>query len=156
MNCDVRGPDGQACVLESGHKSDHEGNDGGIPPPRWKNTLLCWGNPKKIYSTEEHNDTYVADGAPPGAYVPNMGEDDKFRWKAKKIGGKDPRVEIRKTTEGRWCPVRMRYEGRAQALVVVRNPVLGGPYVTMSANGKAEFDVAELKQAVDEAIEALL
>ncbi len=121
-----------------------------------KSGLLCWDKPEKVRSTKEHNDMFVSDGAPPGTYVPNMSDEDKLKWKAKKIGGKDPRVEIRKTTFGRWCPARSRWEGRAQALLVVRWPKVGSATVTISSNGKVEFDLTELKEAIEEASEALL
>jgi len=109
--------------------------------------LLSWDKPRKVRSTEAHAERYQADGAPPGTFVPNMSEADKFRWKAKSIGGKDPRIEIRKTTEGikvtrpgSYGPFASYWEGNAQVLIVVRPDGT----VTFSANGKARFDVSEL------------
>lgn len=58
--------------------------------------VLHWKKPEKIMSVEEWR-RISADDAPPGVHVPNMSEADKQRWKAKHVGGKYPRVEIRKT-----------------------------------------------------------
>jgi hypothetical protein len=113
-------------------------------------SLLSWDKPKKVRTTEAHNNTFVADGAPPGTYVPNMSDEDAHKWKAKKVGGKDPRVEIRVTVNGkargsdRWGP-------SAAVLLVVRTDGT----VVFSANGKAELKVEDLKQALDEAKIAL-
>lgn len=60
--------------------------------------VLMWDKPAKIMTEEERAAAYQADGAPPGVYVPNMSDEDRRRWKAKKIGGDHPRVEIRKDT----------------------------------------------------------
>jgi hypothetical protein len=109
-------------------------------------SLLSWDKPKKARTTEEHNDTFVADGAPPGTYVPNMSDEDQEKWKAKKVGGKDLRVEIRKTVSGKprgsdkWGP-------SASVLLVVR---LDGTAV-FSANGKAELNIVELIKVLEEA-----
>lgn len=62
--------------------------------------LLSFEIPKKIKTTEEHNNTYVADSAPPGVYVPNMSEEDRCKWKAKHIKGENERIEIRKGIGG--------------------------------------------------------
>jgi hypothetical protein len=81
-----------------------------------------------------------ADGAPPGVYVPNMSDADAATWRAKKIGGADPRVEIR-VLKG------------SQVLVVVR------PHeIRVSMNGPAQFtnqDFDDLHTAVREAMDVL-
>jgi hypothetical protein len=125
--------------------------------------ILDFDEPKKVRSTEEHNKTYQSDSGVDGTFVPNMPKQDMMKWKAKKVGGDDPRVEIRKTVEG-YDPVLQRqqnnrgYAGKfaghcaAQVLVIVR------PHsVIMSANGRAVWglqDWKELHQAVTEAREA--
>jgi hypothetical protein len=111
--------------------------------------LLYWGKPEKIRSTESHREMHSADGAPPGTYVPNMPEADQYKWKAKRIGGTDPRIEIRKTTEGKKV-IRDRCwhctEGRAQVSIVARPDGT----ILMSMNGKALFDTSELEQVLAE------
>lgn len=59
---------------------------------------LRWDKPKKVRSSEDHAETFVADGAPPGTYVPNMSSEDRASWKAKLVGVRSnfPHVEIRK------------------------------------------------------------
>jgi hypothetical protein len=109
-------------------------------------SILSWDEPKKSRPTEEHNETFVADGAPPGTYVPNMSEEDKEKWKAKQIGGKDPRIEIRKTARGK-ARGSEKHGPYAQVNLVVRPD----RSVRFSANGKAELDVIELIQVLDEA-----
>ena len=111
--------------------------------------ILTWETPKKKRSTKDHNELYQTEEIN-GAYVPNMSKDDEIRWKAKRIGGKDLRIEIRKTTEGHFDG--NRHEGSAQTLIVVRP----NGTVMMSMNGKAEFDGLELKQVLDEACAALV
>lgn len=109
-------------------------------------SVLSWDEPKKSRPTEEHNETFVADGAPPGTYVPNMSEEDKEKWKAKQIGGKDPRIEIHKTAKGK-ARGSEKQGPYAQVKLVVRPD----RSVRFSANGKAELDVLELIQSLDEA-----
>lgn len=112
--------------------------------------MLFWGTPTKVRSTDEHNATHVADSAPPGVYVPNMSSQDMARWKAKKVNGQDPRVEVRKSTKGTLRPGE-RSPSFAQALLIVRPDGT----VTISSNGKAEFNIVELAEALIEAQETL-
>jgi hypothetical protein len=116
-------------------------------------SLLMWDKPEKIMTTEEWR-AISADSAPPGVYVSNMSHDDRLRWKAKKIGGGDPRVEIRKTVipppagpivNGR----RNRRGSYAQMLVIVRPDG-----VTMSMNATAEFPHAEFTELIVAVTEA--
>ena len=103
--------------------------------------VLKWDKPKKVMTDAEWQ-SVSADGAPPGVYVPNMSEQDRLAWKAKAIGGKDPRIEIRKSVRG------------AQVLIVVRDES-----VRMSMNGTSQFsrdEWAELNLAVAEATEYLV
>lgn len=101
-------------------------------------SILYWQTPKKAMPREEW-EKISADGAPPGVYVPNMSQADRERWKAKRIGGADRRVEIRKTLGG------------TQMLMVVRPD----GSVRLSMNQGAQFsldDLREFNYAVDEAI----
>lgn len=62
--------------------------------------ILSFDKPKKVRSTEKHNEMYSSDSGIPGTFVPNMSEADMDKWKAKYIKGKNERIEIRKTIEG--------------------------------------------------------
>ncbi len=99
--------------------------------------LLNFEEPKKAMSTDDWK-KISADGAPPGVYRPNMSREDMYKWKAKKIGGKDPRIEIRKSGNG------------SQMLLVVRNDT-----VQFSSNGKIILETEELMAAIAEAKENL-
>lgn len=101
-------------------------------------SILDFEKPKKLNPTKEHQDRYSSDSGILGTYVPNMSDADRMKWKAKKIGGDGPRVEIRKTLRG------------TQLLLIVYK----NGSVAMSANGKMVFhdgDFEELGQAVKEA-----
>jgi len=58
--------------------------------------VLSWEKPEQIMPKEDWLALGFDDG-PPGAYVPNMSQADRLLWKAKFIGGKYLRVEIRKS-----------------------------------------------------------
>ena len=107
--------------------------------------MINWDKPKQVRTTKEHNETFVADSAPPGVYVPNMSEADKQAWKGKHINkGKDnERVEVRKTFSSR--------DNYAQMLMVVTK----GEGVTISANGKMDMTFEELKEFNEAMTEAL-
>lgn len=116
--------------------------------------LLNFDVPKKVRSSKEHAAEFSSDTGIPGTYVPNMSKADLLTWKAKKIGGEDPRIEIRKTVDGKeHGHRRLSY---AQVLLIVRPD----GSVVMSANGRMVFDADpygtnewnELHQAVAEAI----
>jgi len=124
-------------------------------------SLLSFEKPKKVKSTENHNETYQSDSGVAGTYVPNMSKADTLKWKAKHIQGADERIEIRKTLEG------------VQLLVVVykkENPVEYShgdvkawhkrhQNVRMSMNGKLDMTWEnwwDLQEAVKEAFEILL
>lgn len=103
-------------------------------------TVLRWDKPARVMSRAEY-ESISADGAPPGVYTPNMSGADAATWRAKKIGGQDPRVEVR-VLKG------------SQVLIVVRPRE-----VRFSMNGPAQFtdqDWKDLSQAVSEARDALL
>lgn len=119
--------------------------------------ILSFNVPKKLRSTEEHAAEHSSDTNISGTYVPNMSESDQLTWKAKKIGGEDPRIEIRKTVDGK--EHRHRRPSYAQVLLIVRPD----GSVVMSANGRMVFDTDsygtnlwnDLHQAVSEARECL-
>jgi hypothetical protein len=101
-------------------------------------SLLYWQTPKRAMPREEW-EQISADGAPPGVYVPNMSQADRERWKAKRIGGADRRVEVRKTLAG------------TQMLMVVRPD----GSMRLSMNQGAQFtgrDFRDLITAYDEAV----
>lgn len=62
--------------------------------------ILDFEKPKKVRSTEEHNDLFSSDSGVAGTFIPNMSKEDRYKWKAKHITGNDERVEIRKTLGG--------------------------------------------------------
>lgn len=62
--------------------------------------VLSFEVPKKLRSTEKHNEMHMSDSGIAGTYVPNMSKKDMELWKAKHITGADERIEIRKTVEG--------------------------------------------------------
>jgi hypothetical protein len=71
-----------------------------------------------------------------------MSDEDRSRWKAKKVLGKDPRIEIRKTTSG--VDPTLKYRGghtSAQILLIVRPGS-----VIMSGNGRMVFDNKSWKE----------
>jgi hypothetical protein len=111
-------------------------------------SILNWNIPKKARPTKEHQERHSSDCGVPGTYVPNMSDEDKKAWKAKKIGGKRPRVDIRKTTKGPSLS-----DGKptyAQMIIVVTRDK-----VQFSTNAKAVFDGKELLRALSEAWGAL-
>jgi hypothetical protein len=111
--------------------------------------ILQFDKPKKLRATTAHNAMHSSDTGIPGTYVPNMSKKNREAWKAKIIGGADPRVEIRKTVTGN-DPTLKRPSTSAQMLLIVR---LDGS-VIMSANSRLAFDAKTLQalaDAVDEA-----
>lgn len=61
-------------------------------------SILSWDKPKRARTPKEHAETFGAEDAPPGVYVPNMSDEDAEKWKAKVTGQKRGilQVEIRK------------------------------------------------------------
>jgi hypothetical protein len=114
--------------------------------------ILSFDKPKKVLPTKEHNKRYSSDSGVAGTYVPNMSTEDMLKWKAKQIGGDDPRIEIRKTVKG----IDPAFAGRfnrghcsAQMVLIVRPKS-----VIFSSNGRAVLSNdtwLELQQAVKEA-----
>ena len=118
--------------------------------------ILSFEKPKKIRSTEEHNKMYSSDQPVPGTYVPNMSTEDRTKWRAKHIKGKDERIEIRKNMHG----VNM-------VIVVSKNikqhlwrehMIVDHLNVSISANGKIYMDFSDFGDfqcAIREAMELL-
>lgn len=119
--------------------------------------VLRRDKPPKIMSTEKWQQI-SADSAPPGVYMPNMSDADAATWRAKLIGGRDRRVEIRITVIGpeRAAPPRSwarSLVNHAQVLIIVEEDT-----VRMSANATMDFRNQvwdELVQAIAEARQAL-
>lgn len=106
-------------------------------------TRLSWDKPKKIMSSQAREQEYQSDTSIPGTYVPNMSAEDKARWKAKYVGGDDPRVEVRVSITG------------VQVVMVIRGP----SEVELSMNGKLKGDYlvfSDFKAAIEEANARLL
>jgi hypothetical protein len=115
-------------------------------------SVLDFDKPKRLKPFQEHADYYSSDTNIAGTYVPNMSEEDRMKWKARQVGGDDPRVEIRKTVRGK-LPGE-QYGTSAQVLVVVRQDYT----VTISANSRMIFGLVEwgeLIKAVKEARDLL-
>lgn len=104
--------------------------------------ILSWDQPPQLRARAAHNELHQSDSGIDGTYVPNMSRADQERWKAKKRGGQDPRVEIRKTVGG------------TQVLLIVRLKT-----VRMSMNGPSVFtdpDWFDMMNVVIEARDVLL
>lgn len=117
--------------------------------------ILSFEKPKKIRTTEKHNETYSSDCGVPGTFVPNMSNDDNIKWKAKYIKSNDERVEIRKSFDG------------TQVVIVVykniikndwKNRIEGHGNIRISANNKIHMTFDEynkFKEAIEEAKQIL-
>jgi hypothetical protein len=108
--------------------------------------ILSFDKPKKVL-TDEQWQKISADGAPAGVYTPNMTDEDKQRWKAKLIKGKDARIEIRK------CFMGLSYYAQV-CIVVYKNSSEDFADVVISTNGKigASFSqIEEMHSAINEA-----
>lgn len=123
-----------------------------LKSPTSQRSVLQFDKPKKIRSTEENNEMYKADNAPPGVYVPNMSVEDMLKWKAKKVSGQSERVEIRKTISfPEWNAAQM-------VCVVFKDLENNGPAVKITSNGKLIFSRQEwenFKAGVEEAFKIL-
>lgn len=122
-------------------------------------SLIDFNKPKKVRSTEEHNQMYSSDSGVAGTYVPNMSDEDRKKWKGIHIKGTDERIEIRRTIGG------------VQLLIVVYKKISFTDWrvnrdawktnhnnVRMSMNGKLDMtfdDYNEITQVIEEAKEIL-
>lgn len=137
-------------------------------------SILCWDKPKKAMSAEQWANNAGFDGGPPGGYVPNVAQDDLYKWRAviKYKKTDHPQIEIRRSSGF----------NHVQLLVIValdgytyqnrvpepRDKQPGDRYgwwectkgvnVHMSMNGSYQMtfdEMAQLSQAIQEAKEAL-
>ena len=121
--------------------------------------VLNWNKPEKIMSVDKWK-SISADSCPPGVYTPNMSDKDNFKWKAKLIKGKNPRVEIRKAfqkTNNKQYPNSINYFAQSLIVVSLKSEVKDCN-VVLSLNGKAgmSFDeLDEMVQAIQEAKDVL-
>ncbi len=123
--------------------------------------VLDFEKPKKVRTTEEHNEMFSSDSGVAGTYVPNMSKEDMNKWKAKHITGEEERVEIRKTIEGvqlviivykKARPVKWNYKKQDEWNKRHQD-------VRMSMNGKLDLtwdDFWDMQEAVKEALEIML
>ena len=124
-------------------------------------SVLDFEKPKKVRTTEEHNEMFSSDSGVAGTYVPNMSKEDMNKWKAKHITGEEERVEIRKTIEGvqlviivykKARPVKWNYKKQDEWNKRHQD-------VRMSMNGKLDLtwdDFWDMQEAVKEALEIML
>jgi hypothetical protein len=124
-------------------------------------TVLNWEKPEQIMPKEDWLAMGFDDG-PPGAYVPNMSREDRLKWKAKFIGGKYFRVEIRKSTND-WVQMLIvvslsntptnkdKWRSRSEGREVGEGH---GVNVKLSMNGTACFTFEELNELTTAVAEA--
>lgn len=120
--------------------------------------ILSFDKPQKLRSTAAHNATYVADSAPPGAYVPNMSQEDRLKWKAKHFneGKENARIEISKSfqwTNGLRHPDCVNYYAQTKIIVQKQEP-----RIIISSNGKVAMtaqDFNNFQTAINEALQIL-
>lgn len=110
--------------------------------------VLRWDKPERAMPVEEWA-AYQPDDGPPGAWVPNMSDEDRRSWKAKLKGQRSEMlsVEIR-------VSVQSDQHNLAQVLIVVQE----SGFVVTSQNGKAAWTPAaweQLSLAVAEARAAM-
>lgn len=68
-------------------------------------SILSFETPKKLRSTEEHNEMFQSDSGIAGTYIPNMSEEDMKKFKAKHIKGEQERIEIKICIGGVNCNI---------------------------------------------------
>lgn len=123
-----------------------------------KMKILTFEKPKKITNDPESLGGFC--GGPEGGYIPNMSQEDIEKYKAKKVGGEVPRVEI-------------RVSHPSEVLIKVKNKFINPPKnvwndpswklardhgsknIKISMNGPVEltFDEWEIfKEAINEAV----
>jgi hypothetical protein len=123
--------------------------------------VLSFDKPKKIRSTEKHNEMFQSDSGIAGTYVPNMSKEDMDKWKAKHITGEDERVEIRKTIEGVQLVIIVYKKARPAKWDYKKQDEWNKRHqdVRISMNGKLDLkwdDFWDMQDAVKEALEIML
>ena len=102
-----------------------------VPQP-----VLRWDKPEQAEPYEQWAQ-YQPDGGPPGAWVPNMSEDDKRSWKAKLRGQRVGSL---------FCEIRKSVQDGPYNVVQVLIVVHEDGSVTTSQNGRAGWTAAEWDQ----------
>lgn len=123
--------------------------------------VLDFEKPKKVRSTEEHNEMFQSDSGVAGTYVPNMSKEDMNKWKAKHIKGEDERVEIRKTIEGVQLVIIVYKKARPAKWDYKKQDEWNKRHqdIRMSMNGKLDLtwdNFWDMQEAVKEALEIML
>lgn len=123
--------------------------------------VLDFEKPKKVRSTEEHNEKFQSDSGVAGTYVPNMSKEDMNKWKAKHIKGEDERVEIRKTIEGVQLVIIVYKKARPAKWDYKKQDEWNKRHqdIRMSMNGKLDLtwdNFWDMQEAVKEALEIML
>lgn len=123
--------------------------------------VLDFEKPKKVRSTEEHNEKFQSDSGVAGTYVPNMSKEDMNKWKAKHIKGEDERVEIRKTIEGVQLVIIVYKKARPVKWDYKKQDEWNKRHqdIRMSMNGKLDLtwdNFWDMQEAVKEALEIML
>ena len=122
--------------------------------------ILDFEKPKKIRSTEKHNERFSSDSGVAGTYVPNMSEADEKKFKAKHITGEHERVEIRVTLNGVNAVIIVYKKANPVKWDYTKQDLWKKRHLSIqfSINGKLDilqFQWDELNQAIDEAKEIL-
>lgn len=119
------------------------------------NKILSFAKPKKVLSTEEHNNNYSSDSGVAGTYVPNMSKEDNERFKAKHIKGSDERVEIRVGINGVNVLIKVFKHKKKTKNDDWRERQNDHNEIQMSMNGKLDIDYDVWEQLHDATEEAL-
>lgn len=121
--------------------------------------ILNFDTPKKLRSTEKHNEMFQSDSGIAGTYVSNMSNEDLGVWKAKHIKGKDERIEIRKTINSVQLLVVVYKKSTITKSKNWRDRTKDHNDVRISMNGKLDMTYDEyydMNEAIREATEILL
>ena len=115
--------------------------------------ILSFEKPKKIRSTETHNEMNMSDSGVAGTYVSNMSEADKKRFKGKYIKGADERVEIRIQINGVNVLIKV-FKNKKETKGDWRAKANDHNKLQMSMNGKLDITLNEwalINDSIDEA-----
>ena len=121
--------------------------------------ILNFDTPKKLRSTEKHNEMFQSDSGIAGTYVSNMSNEDLGVWKDKHIKGKDERIEIRKTINSVQLLVVVYKKSTITKSKNWRDRTKDHNDVRISMNGKLDMTYDEyydMNEAIREATEILL
>jgi len=121
--------------------------------------IIDFDKPKKVRSTDDHNQMYSSDSGVAGTYVPNMSEADAKKWKGKHIKGTDERIEIRRPIGGTQLLVGVYKDVKFTHWKVNQAEwYKNHNNVRMSMNGKLDmtfYDYDQLTKVIDEAKQIL-